>query len=134
MLVLVVMLLLTECSHSAVILQVCEERHRFETLMDYFKNYDEFHIDFMVSAHVLSVLVLLVLWEGRVVLLLWLLYGDVAQWVEHRSSNPKTLGSIPWWGIVRGVFSIPPSQLVSRLVCALTPIRVYGTSSNLCTR
>ena len=30
------------------ILQVCAERHRFETLMDYFKNYEEFHIDFMV--------------------------------------------------------------------------------------
>ena len=34
-----------------VLLQVCEEKHRFETLMDYFKNYDEFHIDFMVGAH-----------------------------------------------------------------------------------
>ena len=30
-------------------LQVCGEEHRFETLMDYFKNYEEFHIDFMVS-------------------------------------------------------------------------------------
>lgn len=29
--------------------KVCGEQHRFETLMDYFKNYDEFHIDFMVS-------------------------------------------------------------------------------------
>ncbi|XP_076094984.1 formin-like protein 3 isoform X3 [Mytilus galloprovincialis] len=29
--------------------QVCGEAHRFETLMDYFKNYDEFHIDFMVA-------------------------------------------------------------------------------------
>lgn len=32
-----------------ICLQVCGERHRFETLMDYFKNYEEFHIDFMVS-------------------------------------------------------------------------------------
>ena len=29
--------------------QVCGEAHRFETLMDYFRNYDEFHIDFMVA-------------------------------------------------------------------------------------
>ncbi|XP_052770325.1 formin-like protein isoform X2 [Mya arenaria] len=29
--------------------EVCAERHRFETLMDYFKNYEEFHIDFMVA-------------------------------------------------------------------------------------
>ncbi|XP_005091796.1 formin-like protein isoform X2 [Aplysia californica] len=29
--------------------EVCGELHRFETLMDYFKNYDEFHIDFMVA-------------------------------------------------------------------------------------
>ena len=34
---------------SSLVFQVCEERHRFETLMDYFKNYDEFHIDFMVN-------------------------------------------------------------------------------------
>ena len=31
------------------VLQVCGEKHRFETLMHYFKNYEEFHIDFMVS-------------------------------------------------------------------------------------
>ncbi|KAK2180878.1 hypothetical protein NP493_421g02041 [Ridgeia piscesae] len=29
--------------------EVCSEKHRFETLMHYFKNYDEFHIDFMVA-------------------------------------------------------------------------------------
>ncbi|BFZ01227.1 hypothetical protein BsWGS_04266 [Bradybaena similaris] len=29
--------------------EVCGERHRFETLMDYFKNYEEFHIDFMAA-------------------------------------------------------------------------------------
>ena len=31
---------------------------------------------------------------------------------------PKTLGSIHWWGRVRGRFSVPPSQLLCRLVCA----------------
>ena len=36
-------------SFYSFVLQVCAERHRFETLMDYFKNYEEFHIDFMVS-------------------------------------------------------------------------------------
>ncbi|ESP01673.1 hypothetical protein LOTGIDRAFT_139357 [Lottia gigantea] len=29
--------------------EVCGEPHRFETLMEYFKNYEEFHIDFMVA-------------------------------------------------------------------------------------
>lgn len=29
--------------------EVCAERHRFETLMEYFRNYEEFHIDFMVA-------------------------------------------------------------------------------------
>ncbi|XP_078320991.1 formin-like protein 3 isoform X7 [Crassostrea virginica] len=29
--------------------EVCGERHRFETLMEYFRNYEEFHIDFMVA-------------------------------------------------------------------------------------
>ncbi|KAJ8314369.1 hypothetical protein KUTeg_008930 [Tegillarca granosa] len=29
--------------------EVCGERHRFETLMDYFRNFEEFHIDFMVA-------------------------------------------------------------------------------------
>ena len=41
-----------------------------------------------------------------------LLTGDVAQWLERRNSNPKTLGSIPWRSKVRGTFSIPPSQLL----------------------
>ena len=27
----------------------CNEKYRFETLMYYFRNYEEFHIDFMVS-------------------------------------------------------------------------------------
>ncbi|XP_052827265.1 formin-like protein 2 [Octopus bimaculoides] len=29
--------------------EVCNERHRFDTLMEYFRNYEEFHIDFMVA-------------------------------------------------------------------------------------
>lgn len=28
---------------------MCNERHRFDTLMEYFRNYEEFHIDFMAS-------------------------------------------------------------------------------------
>ena len=46
--------------------------------------------------------------------------GDVVLWLERRNSNPKTLGSIPWWGRVRGSFSVPPSQLLCRLVRAVT--------------
>ena len=41
---------------------------------------------------------------------------DVAQWLE--SWNPKALGSIPWRIGVSNSFSVPPSQLLSRLVCA----------------
>nr|KAG5688093.1 hypothetical protein BaRGS_031286 [Batillaria attramentaria] len=37
------------CLRAIMNHQVVEEKHRFETLMDYFKNYDEFHIDFMVA-------------------------------------------------------------------------------------
>ena len=44
--------------------------------------------------------------------------GDVAQWLVRRNSNPKTLGSIPWRGRVRDSFSVSPSQLLCRLVCA----------------
>lgn len=29
--------------------EVCHEAHRFQTLMDYFLNYEVFHIEFMVS-------------------------------------------------------------------------------------
>ena len=42
--------------------------------------------------------------------------GDVAQWLEHRNSNPKTLGSIPWLGRVRGSISVSPSQLLCCVV------------------
>ena len=44
--------------------------------------------------------------------------GDVAQWLEHQNSNLRALGSIPWWGRLRDHFSVPPSQLLRRLVCA----------------
>ena len=50
--------------------------------------------------------------------------GDVAQWVEHQHSYPKTLGSIPLRGRVRDSFSqFYPSEsaLVQRLVCAWPP-------------
>jgi hypothetical protein len=30
--------------------QVCGEKHRFETLVDYFVNYDSFYVEFMVAA------------------------------------------------------------------------------------
>ena len=45
----------------------------------------------------------------------WFLYTSV---VGLRNSIPKTLGSISWWSRVRDGVSIPPSQLLSRLVCA----------------
>ena len=32
--------------------------------------------------------------------------GQVAQWLERRFSNPKTVGSIPWRGGVRSSFSL----------------------------
>ena len=40
------------------------------------------------------------------------LMGDVAQWLESRNSNPKTLGSIPRRGRVKSSFPVPPSQLL----------------------
>ena len=45
----------------------------------------------------------------------------VAQWLESPNSNLKTLGSIPWRGRVRDNFSVPPSQLLCRLLCAYPP-------------
>ena len=39
--------------------------------------------------------------------------GDVAQWLERQSCNPKTLGSIPWRRRVR--------DSESTLVCAWPP-------------
>ena len=44
--------------------------------------------------------------------------GDVAQKFVRRNWNPKILGSIPWRGRVTNSFSVPPSQLFYRLICA----------------
>ena len=56
---------------------------------------------------------------------------DAAQWLERRNSNPKTLGSIPWRSRVRGSFSIPPSQLLRRIVCA-SPSFVCTARTHIC--
>ena len=73
-------------------------------------------------------------WSGRAAWAKWtsvlwvttakgqLLMGDVAQWLERQTSNRKTLGSIPWLGRMRYSFSVPPSQLLCRLVCAWPPL------------
>ena len=45
--------------------------------------------------------------------------------------NPKTLGSIPWWGRVRHIFSVPPTQLLCRLVCAWPPF-VCAARTQIC--
>ena len=50
--------------------------------------------------------------------------GDIyyiARWSESRNSNPKTLGLTPWRGRVRHSVSIPPSQLLCRLVWLCLP-------------
>ena len=47
--------------------------------------------------------------------------GDVAQWLMCRDSNLSTLHSIPWWGRVRNIFFVPPSQLLCKLLCAWPP-------------
>ena len=38
--------------------------------------------------------------------------GDIAQWLVSRNSNPKTMGSIPWWVEVGDSSSVPLSQLL----------------------
>ena len=43
---------------------------------------------------------------------------DLEDGRRSSNANPKTLGSIPWRGRVSTSFSIPPSQLLCRLVCA----------------
>ena len=56
---------------------------------------------------------------------------DVAQWLESRNSNPKTLGSIPWrGGVTNSFFCLSESSLVQTCLC-LTPLRVHGTHPNL---
>ena len=59
---------------------------------------------------------------------------DGCQWLVRRTSYPKTLGSIPWWGRVRGRFSIPPSQLLCRLVCAWPPFMCTARTRNVYAR
>ena len=56
--------------------------------------------------------------------------GGVAQWLKHRNSNPKSLGSIPWRSRVRDNFFLSlPSQLLCRLVCiCLCPISFMCTA------
>ena len=58
--------------------------------------------------------------------------GDVAQWLMSRNSNLKTMGSIPLWGRVGDSYSVPPSQLLYRLVLFVPdlPFVLYTT----CTR
>ena len=46
----------------------------------------------------------------------------LAQWLESRISSPKTVGSIPWRSRVRNSFSVPPSQILCRLVCVWPPL------------
>ena len=50
--------------------------------------------------------------------------GDVAQLLESRSSNPKTLGSIPWRDRVRSSFFCPPESTLEHTCLCLTPLRV----------
>ena len=51
---------------------------------------------------------------------------------KWKDSNPKTLGSIPWWDRLRDSFFWPPSQLLCRLTClCITPVRLHGTHQNL---
>ena len=60
--------------------------------------------------------------------------GDVVQSLECDNCNLKALGSIPWWGRVKhSNLSVPPSQLLCRLVCVWPPLRVYSTHPNVCT-
>ena len=53
---------------------------------------------------------------------------------ESLNSNPKTLGSIHWRGMVMNSCSVPPSQTLVCICLCLTPLRVYGTHPNLCAR
>ena len=57
--------------------------------------------------------------------------GDVAQWLERRTSNPKTLGSISWGGRVRYrvfvVVVIVVVVVVFTPPLVQTPICVDGT-------
>ena len=58
--------------------------------------------------------------------------GDVAQWLERRNSNPKTLGSISWRGRVSSRFSVPPSKSLLQTCLCKTLLHVYGTHPHVC--
>ena len=48
--------------------------------------------------------------------------GGVAQWLQRRACNPKTMGSIPWRSRLRNIFFLSlPSQLSCRRVCVPDP-------------
>ena len=60
--------------------------------------------------------------------------GDVAQWLESRSSNPKTLGSIRL-GVEQGeeqVCYVRPSQLFVQTSLCLTPLSSVRHSPKMC--
>ena len=40
---------------------------------------------------------------------------------ESEFKNPKTLGSIPWWGSVKNIFSVPTSPALMQTCLCLTP-------------
>ena len=58
------------------------------------------------------------------------LAGDVAQWLETRKSNPKTQGSIPWWGKCEGHFFLCSSE--STLVCTRQASFVCTARTQMC--
>ena len=58
-------------------------------------------------------------------------HDDIVQWMESQILNPKTLGSILWRVRVRDSFSVPPSQLLYRLVCAW-PHFMCTTHTQIC--
>ena len=58
-------------------------------------------------------------------------YRDVAQWLVRRNSNPKTLGSIPWWGGVRDMFVCPSQTVLVQTCLCLTLPRVRTTRTHI---
>ena len=62
--------------------------------------------------------------------------GDVvAQWLENRNSNPKTLGSIPWRDMVRNsLFLSLQVNSCADVFVPDPPLCVYGTHPKVCAR
>ena len=56
---------------------------------------------------------------------------DVVAIQEGNYSYPKTLGLIPWRGKVKNSFSVPPSRLLCRLICA-GPLFVCTACNQIC--